>query len=214
MASLNKVFLIGNLGRDPEVRYTGGGHPVVRISIATNEKRQNKEGNWEKQTEWHNVVFFRRNAEVAEKYLKKGSQIFLEGRLQSKKWEDRDGNQRKTFEIIGNNFIMLSREGFDAGQDRGGDRNRQESQAGEWSPNVKSSAWPKSQSGMGGKSEDWDQAIGSALDREINLPGMETGTHNSPDGQVINPEFPGRERSMNSDEKTDAGQEIDDDVPF
>lgn len=109
MASLNKVFLIGNLGRDPEVRYTGSGTAVASLSLATTEKFKNKGGEWEERTEWHNVTFWGRLAEIAGEYLAKGKTVFIEGKLQTRKWQDRDGKDRYTTEIIAEKMQMLSR---------------------------------------------------------------------------------------------------------
>ena len=105
--SLNKVMLIGNLGRDPEVRYLPSGQAVANFTIATNERFQDKEGNWKDRAEWHRVVLFGKQAEVAGQYLNKGSKIYVEGRLQTREWEGQDGQKRTTTEIVGANMIML-----------------------------------------------------------------------------------------------------------
>lgn len=107
MASLNKVMLIGGLGRDPEVRYTSSGTAVASFSVATTEKFKNKSGDWEERTEWHNVTLWGRLAEIAGEYLAKGKQVFIEGRLQTRKWQDRDGKDRYTTEIVGEKMQML-----------------------------------------------------------------------------------------------------------
>jgi single-strand DNA-binding protein len=123
VASVNKVILIGNLGKDPELRYTPGGAAVVNFSIATNEKWKDKEGNPQERTEWHNIVLWGRLAEIANDYLRKGSPVYIEGRLQTRNWEDRDGNKRYTTEIVGMQMQMLGRAegagsgGRDAGPD-------------------------------------------------------------------------------------------------
>lgn len=109
MASLNKVLLIGNLGRDPEIRYTGSGTAVASFSLATSERFKNKGGEWEERTEWHNIIFWGRLAEIAGEYLAKGKTVFIEGKLQTRKWQDRDGKDRYTTEIIGEKMLMLSR---------------------------------------------------------------------------------------------------------
>ena len=96
MASVNKVILLGNLGRDPEVRYTPSGDAVVSMSIATTETWKDKGGQRQEKTEWHNVVMYRRLAEISGEYLKKGSQVYIEGRLQTRKWQDKQGNDRYT----------------------------------------------------------------------------------------------------------------------
>jgi len=119
MASLNKVMLIGNLGKDPEVRYTTSGQGVASFSIATTEKYKNKSGDWEEKTEWHNIVLWGKLAEIAKDYLSKGKTVFIEGRLQTRKWQDKDGRDRYNTEIIGDRMQMLSPKG-DGGRSGGG----------------------------------------------------------------------------------------------
>lgn len=116
---VNKVTLIGNLGADPEVRYTANGSAVANIRLATAESWRDKEsGEQQERTEWHRVVFFSRLAEIVGEYLKKGSQVYIEGRLQTRKWQDRDGNDRYTTEIVANEMQMLGARG---GAPGGGD---------------------------------------------------------------------------------------------
>lgn len=111
MASLNKVMLIGNLGKDPEVRYTTSGQAVASFSLATTEKYKNKSGEWEEKTEWHNIVLWGKLAEIAKDYLSKGKTAYIEGRLQTRKWQDKDGRDRYTTEIVGDRMQMLSPKG-------------------------------------------------------------------------------------------------------
>ena len=111
MASLNKVMLIGNLGKDPEVRYTPSGQAVASFNLATSEKFKNKNGEWEERTEWHRVTLWARLAEIAGEYLSKGKTIYIEGRLQTRKWQDNSGNERYTTEIVGEKMQMLSPKG-------------------------------------------------------------------------------------------------------
>jgi single-strand DNA-binding protein len=112
MASVNKVILVGNLGRDPETRYTTGGDAVTNIRVATTDTWKDKNGEKQERTEWHTVVFFGRQAEIAGEYLKKGRQVYIEGRLQTRKWQDKDGQDRYTTEIVADRMQMLgSREG-------------------------------------------------------------------------------------------------------
>lgn len=119
MASVNKVILIGNLGRDPEVRYMPDGGAITNISIATTENWKDKNGEKQEKTEWHRVAFFGKLAEIAGEYLKKGSQVYVEGRLQTRKWQDKDGNDKYTTEIVADRMQMLgSRQGMGGG-DRG-----------------------------------------------------------------------------------------------
>jgi single-strand DNA-binding protein len=105
--SVNKVILVGRLGRDPETRYTGGGQAVANFSLATDESYKDKSGERQKRTEWHKIVVWGKQAEIAQQYLKKGSLIFVEGRIQSREWQDKEGQKRTSFEIVANNFRML-----------------------------------------------------------------------------------------------------------
>jgi single-strand DNA-binding protein len=105
--SVNKVILVGRLGRDPETRYTGGGQAVANFSMATDESYKDKNGERQKRTEWHKIVVWSRQAEIAQQYLKKGSLIYLEGRLQTREWQDKEGQKRTTTEIVATNFRML-----------------------------------------------------------------------------------------------------------
>ena len=115
---VNKVTLIGNLGADPEVRYTANGSAVANIRLATAESWRDREsGETQERTEWHRVVFFSRLAEIVGDYLKKGSQVYIEGRLQTRKWHDRDGNDRYTTEIVANEMQMLGGRGGGGGFD-------------------------------------------------------------------------------------------------
>ena len=107
MAGVNKVILVGNLGKDPEVKYLDNGVAVANFSLATTEKYKNKEGEKVSQTEWHNIVLWRGLAEVAEKYLKKGASVYIEGKIKTRKWEDKDGNTRYNTEILADNMTML-----------------------------------------------------------------------------------------------------------
>jgi len=117
MASLNKVILIGNLGKDPETRYAPSGDAICNLTIATSETWKDKAtGEKKEQTEWHRVVFFGRLAEIAAQYLRKGSQVYVEGRLQTRKWQDKDGQDRYTTEIRADEMKMLgSRQGAGGG---------------------------------------------------------------------------------------------------
>jgi single-strand DNA-binding protein len=115
MASVNKVILVGNLGRDPETRYTTNGDAVTNIRVATTDTWKDKNGEKQEKTEWHTVVFFGRQAEIAGEYLKKGRQVYIEGRLQTRKWQDKEGQDRYTTEIVADRMQMLgSREGGSA----------------------------------------------------------------------------------------------------
>jgi len=111
--SVNKVILVGNLGKDPELRYTASGTAVCNFSLATTERYKDRDGNNQEKTEWHNIVVWRQLAEICGKYLTKGKQIYIEGKLQTRKWEDRDGNTRYTTEIVADQMQMLGRVGDD-----------------------------------------------------------------------------------------------------
>ena len=109
MAGVNKVILVGNLGKDPEVRHLEGGAAVANFPMATTEIYKDKTGQRQEQTEWHNIVVWRGLAEVAEKYLKKGMTIYIEGKLRTRSWDDKEGHKRYTAEIVGDTFTILSK---------------------------------------------------------------------------------------------------------
>jgi single-strand DNA-binding protein len=120
--SVNKVILVGRLGRDPETRYTSGGQAVANFSVATDETYKDRNGERQKRTEWHKIVVWGKQAEIAQQYLKKGSLIFVEGRIQSREWQDKEGQKRTAFEIVATNFRMLGGrgDGMAAGAAAGG----------------------------------------------------------------------------------------------
>jgi single-strand DNA-binding protein len=118
--SVNKVILVGRLGRDPETRFTGGGQAVANFSVATDETYKDKNGERQKRTEWHKIVVWGKQAEIAQQYLKKGSLIFIEGRIQSREWQDKEGQKRTSFEIVATNFRMLGGKGDGSGGGPGG----------------------------------------------------------------------------------------------
>ncbi|MBS1250852.1 MAG: Single-stranded DNA-binding protein [Chloroflexi bacterium] len=107
--SLNKVMIIGNLGRDPEMRYTKSGRPMTTFSVATNRNWVSSDGERHEETQWFNVVAWGKLAETCDKYLKKGKQVYIEGRLQIRKWDDADGNERESAEIVAREMLMLGR---------------------------------------------------------------------------------------------------------
>ena len=140
MASVNKVILVGNLGRDPETRYTTGGDAVTNIRVATTDTWKDKNGEKQERTEWHTVVFFGRQAEIAGEYLKKGRQVYIEGRLQTRKWQDKEGQDRYTTEIVADRMQMLgNREGSGAPAPEMAERNA----AAEPRATAKAGAAPK-----------------------------------------------------------------------
>jgi len=118
-SSVNKVIIVGNLGQDPEARFTPQGTAVTNLSIATNESWKNQEGQIQDRTEWHRVVLYGKMAETAGQYMTKGSMVYVEGRLRTREWEDQNQNKRKTTEIMCDNFTMLGRRGDNSSnQDR------------------------------------------------------------------------------------------------
>lgn len=127
--SINKAILIGHLGQNPELRYTSDGTPVCNISLATSENWKDHDGNTQSRTEWHRIVFWRRHAEIASQYLKKGSHIYVEGKIQSREYDDPNnpGTKRKAYEIIANDLRML---------DKKSDNNKPDNKPVETSPSV------------------------------------------------------------------------------
>jgi single-strand DNA-binding protein len=155
MASVNKVILIGNLGRDPETRYMPDGGAITNISVATTETWKDKQGEKQEKTEWHRVAFFGKLAEIAGEYLKKGSQVYVEGRLQTRKWQDKDGADKYTTEIVADRMQMLgSRQGMGGG-DRGERGEAPEREGGAARPAAK----PAAAKPAGGKFDDFEDDI-------------------------------------------------------
>jgi single-strand DNA-binding protein len=113
--SVNKVILVGNLGKDPELRYTASGTPVCTFPIATSERYKDRDGQQQEKTEWHNIVAWRGLAEICGKYLTKGKQIYIEGKIQTRTYDDRDGNKRYITEIVADQMQMLGRAGDEGG---------------------------------------------------------------------------------------------------
>jgi single-strand DNA-binding protein len=118
MASVNKVILIGNLGRDPELRFTRDGQGVANFTLATNERWRDKEGQNQERTEWHRIVVWGKQAENCAQYLQKGRSCYVEGRLQTREWEDKEGNKRQTTEVVAQNVTFLGGRGEGAGSGR------------------------------------------------------------------------------------------------
>ena len=156
MASVNKVILVGNLGKDPDVRYMPSGEAITNITLATTDTWKDKNsGERRETTEWHRVVFFRKLAEIAGQYLKKGSQVYIEGSLKTRKWQDKDGQDRYTTEIVADEMKMLgSRQG---GGEPSGDYNR-ERPASRPAPAPQASA-PASNYPTGGALGDFEDDI-------------------------------------------------------
>lgn len=119
MASVNRVILIGNMGREPEVRYMPSGEAIANISLATTESWKDKSGEKQEKVEWHRVSFFGKLAEIVGQYLKKGSQVYIEGRIQTRKWQDKSGNDKYTTEIIADRMQMLGGKASDSPNTQG-----------------------------------------------------------------------------------------------
>jgi len=152
MASVNKVILVGNLGRDPESRYMPDGGAIVNVSIATTDTWKDKNGEKQEKTEWHRVVFFGKLAEIAGEYLKKGSQVYVEGRLQTRKWQDKEGQDKYTTEIIANAMQMLgSRQGMGGAAPDMGERDS--------APASRPAPAGKAPAKSGGKFDDFEDDI-------------------------------------------------------
>ena len=116
MGSVNKAILVGNLGRDAEIRFTAGGTPVATVSLATTEKFTDREGQKKEDTQWHRIVIWGKTAESLHEYLTKGKQIYVEGRLQTRQWDDKDGTKQKTTEIRADKIVLLGGGGGGGGQ--------------------------------------------------------------------------------------------------
>jgi len=139
MASVNKVILIGNLGRDPEVRYMPSGDAMTNLNLATTDTWKDKSGEKQEKTEWHRVVMFGKQAEVAGEYLRKGSPVYIEGRLQTRKWTDKEGHERYTTEIVADRMQMLGSRGATGGAG-GTEQMNRDDDAGPTSPAAGPSA--------------------------------------------------------------------------
>lgn len=148
MGSLNKVMLIGNLGRDPELRSTPGGTQVANFSLATTENFTDRGGNRQERTEWHRVVLWGKLAEIAGQYLSKGRQVYIEGRLQTREWEDKQGQKRQTTEVVGTTMVMLGGRGESRGPAR------DEGASPQYQPAEASGPQSRETGGFGGGNED------------------------------------------------------------
>jgi single-strand DNA-binding protein len=159
MASVNKVIIVGNLGKDPEVRYMPSGSAICSITVATSRQWKDKtSGDKQEETEWHRIVFFDRMAEIAGEYLKKGRPVYVEGRLKTRKWTDKDGVDKYTTEIVATDMQLLgSREGMGGGDDGGGGGYGRERPAARPQGGAASTSKPAAKSGTG--FEDMDDDI-------------------------------------------------------
>ena len=157
MASVNKVILIGNLGRDPETRYTTGGDAVTTLNIATSEQWKDKSGEKQERTEWHRVVLFARLAEIAGEYLKKGRSVYIEGRLQTRKYTDKDGVEKYSTEIVGDRMQLLG--GREGGAAAGGETEFAGATAGAGGRRESAAGGGASKGGAKKNTEDFDDDI-------------------------------------------------------
>lgn len=148
MAGVNKVILVGHLGRDPEVRYTQGGQAVANFSLATTEQYSKRDGEREERTEWHRIVAWGRLAEICGEYLSKGRQVYIEGRIQTREWEDREGEKRRTTEIVAREMQMLGRRG----------------------ETVSTTEEPRDSSGSGDTTSSSDEDFGSSQSSDDDIP--------------------------------------------
>jgi single-strand DNA-binding protein len=173
--SVNKVILVGNVGKDPETRYLEGGTAVCSFPLATSETYRNRDGERITTTEWHNVVLWRGLAEVAEKYVKKGSQLYIEGRIRTRSWDDRDGNKRYTTEIVGDNMQMLGRRADEGGLQQEGEGSTQadavrgESGPGSSGQRASADASSRSEPQTSGQQDDFSD-VGDAAEGTDDLP--------------------------------------------
>ncbi|MBU2753067.1 single-stranded DNA-binding protein [Acidithiobacillus thiooxidans] len=148
MAGVNKVIILGHLGKDPEMRYMPDGKAIANFNVATSENFKDREGNKQERTEWHRVVLFGRVAEIAGEYLRKGSMAFVEGKLQTRKWTDKEGQERYTTEIVGDRLQLVGPRN-DGGANSGNDRQPQQQRANNAPSNNRSSQPPEDPFGGG-----------------------------------------------------------------
>ena len=163
---INKAILIGNLGRDPETRYSANGNAVTNVTVATNESWKDRQsGEMQERTEWHKVVFFSRLAEIAAEYLRKGSTVYIEGRLQTRKWQGQDGQDRYTTEIVASEMQMLGGRGGSGGGGMPNDSDERSGGSGGGMPNDS-----KKPSGASGGSPPAPAAAGTSDDFDDDIP--------------------------------------------
>jgi single-strand DNA-binding protein len=129
--SINKVILVGNVGKDPEVKYTPSGVALAKFSIATNERFKDKSGEWQDRTEWHNVLAWQQLAEIVGEYVHQGAKLYIEGKLQTSNWEDRNSGEKKfRTEIVARDIVLLGSRGAGVDEDQGGGEDREPAHAG------------------------------------------------------------------------------------
>ena len=156
MASVNKVILIGNLGRDPELKYLPSGKAVCEFSIATTDRFKDSDGNQQERTEWHNIVLFGRQAEVAKEYLAKGRSVYIEGRIRNRSWDDKDGNKHYKSEVVGDRMQFLGSRGDSggAGPSNGSQGTGSQGAGTQTSPSSAPVSEPAGSGGGGGAGDD------------------------------------------------------------
>ena len=199
MAGVNKVILIGNLGNDPDMRYMPNGEPVANISIATSETWNDKNtGENREKPEWHRVVAYRRTAEIIGQYTRKGSKLYVEGRLQTRKWTDQSGQQRYTTEIVADNIQMLDSRG-------GGEGSFGGNGSGNYPGNRSNSG------GYGQQGGGYDQDYGGSYDQDYGAP---SGGANRPQPPTPNKPVPPQNNTGGLGGPTLDQDNFDDDIPF
>jgi len=149
--SVNKVILVGNLGKDPELRYTPSGAAVATFSIATSERYKDRDGNRQEKTEWHNIVAWRQLAEICGKFLHKGKQVYIEGKIQTRSYDDRDGNKKYITEIVADQMQMLGGKSDDQGGGYGGQQNNHSAPSSQGSPSPENQDRPQNNYVGGGQ---------------------------------------------------------------
>src|ERR1700693_4454258 len=160
MKSVNNVILIGNLGKDPEMKFTQGGMPVAKFSIATNERFKDKDGNWQDRTEWHNIVAFQRLAEIIGQYLKKGGKCYIEGSLRTGSWDDKEtGKKMYKTEIIANDMVLLGGRGEGGSGDYAGSSRGSSAASSSGGNSFDQSAPPEAEHAPAGSSPITDEDI-------------------------------------------------------
>jgi single-strand DNA-binding protein len=161
MAGVNKVIILGHLGQDPDMRYTPSGDAIANFSIATSESFKDKDGNKQERTEWHRVVLFRRIAEIAGEYLRKGSMAYIEGRLQTRKWTDKDGVEKYTTEIVGDKLQLVGSKREEGGQEQAPRPAARQNNGGQ--PNAQHGSSSQSRGGSGPAPTNDDDGFGDDI---------------------------------------------------
>jgi single-strand DNA-binding protein len=171
MAGVNKVILVGHLGRDPELRYAQSGTAIANATLATTERRKDRDGNWGDHTEWHRLVFFGKTAETLSRFCKKGKQLYIEGSLQTRDWEDKESGQKRYMtEVRVNQMVMLGRAGEGGGGDWGGSQDSGAEDYDQDRPQSRGKERERANAAGAGASAGADDAGGAYSDDEDDLP--------------------------------------------